>query len=96
MINTTGDWLALTREMSSIATVSAIKNTSPSSEAASRFHDRARNAAVGILGVLGEVRGGVEAHECGEAHDHGEHQPAALCKVVRIVLGDTARDEVTD
>jgi hypothetical protein len=34
MINTTGDWLALTWEMSSMATVSAIKSTSPSSEAA--------------------------------------------------------------
>ena len=34
MITTTGDSLALIRGMSSIATVSAIKNTSPSTEAA--------------------------------------------------------------
>jgi hypothetical protein len=38
-----------------------------------RSHDCARNAAVGILSLFGEICRGVEADERGESHDHGEH-----------------------
>jgi hypothetical protein len=52
MINMTGDRLALTREMSSIAMVSAIKNTIPSSEAATTDPTIARGDAARPLRIL--------------------------------------------
>ena len=87
MIAATGEPLALTAGTSLIATVSAMRNKSPKHTGRDhRCHDRARDAAERILGLLGQVRRGVEADQRGQAHDHRGHQPAADGEVVRRLL----------
>jgi hypothetical protein len=95
MIAATDPSVRLIFLISVIATVSAIRNTIPSTPAATTDPTiAARDSAIGILGLLGEVRRGVEADERGETHDRREHQPASGPEIVRRPCGDTTRGEV--
>ncbi len=59
-------------------------------------HDCARDAAVRVFGLFGEVRGRVEADQRGQADDHSGHEPAADGEVIDRIGGHATRGQVLD